>query len=250
MLARENATPRTTSNVNISSSSSYFSFEEFLRGWHRRQDDLLAEITTAVEEDMAEGGEDAAKELIARALAHFEEYYVYKSRAAYDDVFSLFSPTCCSSFECAFMWNAGFRPGVLLELVFDSVRNLSPRQTEAIYRLKRQTRMEEKQISDEIARIQETVAAPSIMQSLRDGARCPPMEDQPFNVTTNEAVGRLQGMLEEVMAKADTLRVSTAANVAEILIPAQGLRFLAAALRVQQGMRKLSRTIGGDSLMM
>ncbi|KAL9247029.1 hypothetical protein vseg_020500 [Gypsophila vaccaria] len=229
-----------TSGLGPTPTSSY-SYEGYLSGWHHKQGELLAEITAALKEDV-EGGrdeEEAARELVSRALAHFEEYYEHKSRAAHDNVFSMFSPPWCSSFECAFLWIAGFRPGVLLELVPESVRDLTPRQTQAIDRLKRDTRGEEKNISDELARVQENMAGPPMIQALRGGPTWWSTDEQPSTPDSSNESDRLQVVLEEVVANADTLRVTTAATVAEILTPPQGLRFLSAIIRLQQSMRNV-----------
>ncbi|XP_074270620.1 protein ZW2-like [Silene latifolia] len=224
-----------------STSNSVYSFEGFLRDWHHQQDEVLAKITAALG-DGKRGQEavtaEVAEELIARALGHFEEYYEHKSRAAHDNVLSMFSPPWCSSFECAFLWVAGFRPCVLLQLVTDSVGDLSARQIQAIDRLKRETRVEEKNIADDLAKIQENTAAPPMIHALKS-APTRSDEEQSTRPATNEALEQLQVVLEEVVANADILRVNTAARVAEILTPPQGLRFLAAVIRQQQSMRRL-----------
>ncbi|KAK9715999.1 hypothetical protein RND81_06G204900 [Saponaria officinalis] len=223
-----------TSGLPPSSSNSSYSFKSFLRGWHHQQDQLLTEITAALKSEVGRDEAEVAKELISRALSHFEEYYEHKSRAAHNNVFSMFSPPWSSSFECAFLWISGFRPGVLLELVPVSVLDLSPRQAQSIYRLKRETRVVEKNISDELARIQENMAAPPMIHALRGST-----EEQPSNPETDNALDQLQVVLEEVVANADTLRLTTAASVVDLLTPPQALRFLTAFIRLQQTMRSL-----------
>ncbi|XP_021769686.1 transcription factor TGA9-like [Chenopodium quinoa] len=226
-----------------------YSFEEFLRGWCHRLDRLSAEITAAVDTKDGEASqiEDMdAKLLIARALGHFEEYYEHKSRAAHLNGFALFSPNFCSSFECAFLWVAGFRPRVLLHLVSSSVQDLSAQQTQALDRLKRDTRINEKAVEDELARIQETAAAPPLIDAMREAAW---LSEGQSLTTTNEQIQRLNASLEAVIANADSLRVTTGAKAAEILRPTQCLRFLVAAMRLMQRMRSTGMerdNLGGD----
>ena len=122
----------------IGSCRSVYPFEEFFNDCCHRQAQLYAEISAAVS---GKDGEEAqviderdARALIGRVLVHFEEYYEQKSRAANLNGFAMFSPTWFSSLECAFLWTAGFRPTVLLQLVFKNVLDLSPDQTQALQR--------------------------------------------------------------------------------------------------------------------
>ncbi|XP_057525299.1 protein RESPONSE TO ABA AND SALT 1-like [Amaranthus tricolor] len=229
--------PSGSPNSSNSLISSY-SFEEFYHGWCHRQAQLSAEINAAVHGKSGDEGpvieERAARLLIARVLGHFEEYYEHKSRAANLNGFALFSPTWCSSLECSFLWIAGFQPTVLLQVVSDSVRDLSPDQTLALERLKRETRINEKVVEDELARIQETVAAPPLMDVIRKAAW--PAEMKTSN-TESEPMEQLSRALETVIANADSLRVTTGAKVAEILTPYQCLRFLVPAIRLLQSLR-------------
>lgn len=214
-------------------SSSSYSFEEFLCGWRHRLEQLSAEIGAVVEGKNGQIEEFEARQLIARTLRHFEEYYEHNSRAAHLNEFSLFSPAWCSSFETAFLWIAGFRPSVLLHLVTDSVQDLSPHQLQALDRLKRETRINEKVVEDELARIQETAAAPPLIYVIREAVWL--TEGESFR--TREPIEQLKTALEAVIANADCLRVTTGAKVAEILRPTQCLRFLVAAMRLLRGMR-------------
>ncbi|KAL2902061.1 Transcription factor TGA7 [Bienertia sinuspersici] len=214
--------------------SSCYSFEEFMQGWCHRLELLSGEITAAVQGKNSEVREIEARQLIARALGHFEEYFEHKSRAANLNVFALFSPTWCTSFECAFLWVSGFRPRVLLQLVSDSIFDLTPDQSCALDWLKRETKMNEKLVSDELARIQETAAAPPLMDAIREAAY--PAEGHTFDMS-REPIEQLRASLEAVVANADSLRVTTGAKVAEILTPPQCLRFLVAAIRLLQEMR-------------
>ncbi|KNA18405.1 hypothetical protein SOVF_070980 [Spinacia oleracea] len=228
-----------TPNNTTNSSSSSYSFEEFLRGWYHRLEQLSAEVAAAIatkdgEEIMVQ--EIEARQLIARTLGHFEEYYEHKSRAAHHNGFAVFYPAFCySTFECVFYWISGFRPRVLLHLLSDTVRDLSPQQIHALDRLKRETRINEKAVEDDLARIQETVAAPPLMDVIREAAWL--NEEQSLRMRNDEHIDDLEAAFETVIANADSLRVTTGAKIAEILTPTQCLRFLVAAMRLMQEMR-------------
>ncbi|CAO2827098.1 unnamed protein product [Amaranthus hypochondriacus] len=123
----------------MGSCHSGYSFEEFFNGWSHRQAQLYAEIRAAMSGKNGEDGrqvidERDARALIGRVLAHFEEYYEHKSRAANLNGFAVFSPAWFSSLESAFNWTAGFRPMVLLQLVSKNVLDLSPDQNRALQR--------------------------------------------------------------------------------------------------------------------
>ena len=100
--------------------------------------------------------------------------------------------------------------------------------------MKRETRINEKVVEDELARIQETVAAPPLMDVIRKAAW--PAEMKTSN-TESEPMEQLSRALETVIANADSLRVTTGAKVAEILTPYQCLRFLVPAIRLLQSLR-------------
>lgn len=195
-------------------------------------------MTAAVDgKSCSSGGEEVEKELVARALGHFEEFYEYKSRAAHQNVFGFFGPTWSSTLECACLWVTGFRPALLFQLVSDSVPNLSSEQIRGLNRLKRETMTEEKAVLDELAKIQESIAAPPHLEMMREAGR--QLEDGHYMSTLDESMGWLRMTLEEVVTNADSLRASTAARVVEVLTPHQCLRFLISALRFEQSIRSL-----------
>lgn len=100
--------------------------------------------------------------------------------------------------------------------------------------MKRETKLNEKVVADELARIQETAAAPPLLEAIREVAW--PTEGDSLEVT-REPIEQLRVALEAVVANADSLRVTTGAKVAEILSPPQCLKFLVAAIKLLQRMR-------------
>ncbi|GAB4845981.1 hypothetical protein Ancab_024985 [Ancistrocladus abbreviatus] len=96
--------------------------------------------------------------------------------------------------------------------------------------------MEERSLSDELARIQESVAGPVITDVARQmgrrrhgeiGLHCQP----------EEAMETLRSSTEALVANADLLRTRTAARVVEILTPRQIVKFLAASIQLQRNIR-------------
>ncbi|GJW05019.1 DOG1-like protein 4 [Tanacetum coccineum] len=96
--------------------------------------------------------------------------------------------------------------------------DLSQEQVDKIEILKAETRAEEKEIGDELARIQETVAAPPIVEVMKKFA----VEEF---TGTDEAMDVLKAELEVVLANADKLRTRTAERVVDILAPLQSIKF-------------------------
>lgn len=147
--------PPGSSRANISVGS----FEAFLQGWLIRQEELLNELTTT----QNTLDESIIRNLISRILAHYQEYYEEKSRMSHINVFYMFSPSWFSPLEKSFLWIAGFKPGLAFPLVMNSVNDLTENQIEMINGLKIETRIQERDLMDKLAKIQESVAAPPLM---------------------------------------------------------------------------------------
>ncbi|XP_049368522.1 protein ZW2-like [Solanum verrucosum] len=216
-----------SSRANISVGS----FEAFLQGWFLRQEQFLNELTitqTTLDESIM-------RNLISRILAHYQEYYEEKSRMSHINVFYMFSPSWFTPLEKSFLWIAGFKPGLAFPLVMNSVNDLSENQIERINRLRIETKIEERNLMDKLAKIQESVAAPPLMglaqqygmEMLRDG-----------EITeVDEEIEILRTAVENVVTDADRLRTRTADSVVGILNLLQSLKFLAAAAQLQLRIR-------------
>lgn len=122
----------------------------------------------------------------------------------------------------------------MLELFENEASNRLTLTSYLLNRLKRETRKNEKMVEDELARIQETIGAPPLMDAIREAAW---LTDRQSFDATSEPILQLREALKAVIANADTLRVTTGAKVAEILSPIQCLRFLVAAFKLLQGMK-------------
>ncbi|KAK8563901.1 hypothetical protein V6N13_005876 [Hibiscus sabdariffa] len=209
------------------------SFNAFFEGWLVRHEHYLEELLSV--QQRQESQEHDLKDLISRVLSHYQQYFEEKSRLAQRDVFLVFSPTWFTSFESASLWISGFKPGFALRLVFDSVQDLSQDQSERLRRLMEETRLEERVLNDELARVQESLAAPPLLEMVRKRAR----RVNEGGVEEAAALATLRKALEEVVAGADLLRMNTTLKVAEILKPEQNVRFLTAATQLFLELRNL-----------
>ncbi|KAI3507370.1 hypothetical protein L1887_22354 [Cichorium endivia] len=217
------AKSRRTVNTNVSE------FQNFFQGWLGRQEHYLEELRSALR--TCDGSEDEdLRDLIARVLAHYQEYFEEKSRIANYDVSLVFSPPWFSSFERTFFWIAGFKPGLAFRIVGSSVGDMNQEQVESMERLKAETTVEERELDNELARIQESVAAPPIVEVAKRGEI--PLRDGEYDAMKS-VIEILRGQMEVVLASADMLRTRTAERVVEILTPAQNLRFLTAVTELQ-----------------
>lgn len=211
------------------------SIETFIEGWLVRQEHYLDELQATLQ-NCHESSDDDLKELISRVLAHYQQYYEEKSKITQRNVFLVFSPSWFTTLEKAFLWIAGFKPGLVFSVVRDSVDDLSDEQKQRMTRLMNETKAEERALNDELAKIQESIAAPQLVNLARSRARLVDGEIQ----DEETAVETLRLALETVITDADTLRITTALKAVEILRPVQNVKFLAAAAQLHLKMRALT----------
>ncbi|CAH1451240.1 unnamed protein product [Lactuca virosa] len=207
-------------------------FENFFQGWLVRQEHYLEDLRSAMQ--TCDASEDDLRDLIARVLAHYLQYFEEKSRIANHDVSLVFSPPWFSSFERSFFWVAGFKPGLTFRVVDRSVEDMNKEQVEMMERLKAETKAEERELENELAMIQESVAAPPIVEVARRGENW--LANGKYD-KMESAFETLKEQLEVVVANADMLRSRVAERVVEILTPVQNVRFLAAVTELQLKIR-------------
>ncbi|WOH08093.1 hypothetical protein DCAR_0727530 [Daucus carota subsp. sativus] len=219
-----------SSSSSSSSSNPRASFETFFEGWLVRQEHFLEELQSVVE-TCEESRHEDLEELSDRVLSHYKQYYEEKSRMCSRNVFLVFNPTWFTPFERTFFWIAGFKPDLALRVVSVAAGDLTPEQNQSIEKLKKEMRVVEKELSAELARVQESVAAPELMVV---GGRAP----------VDGEIGNIDGVLEEiradmvaVLSNADVLRTRTAERLVGILNPVQKVKFLAAATQLQLRVR-------------
>lgn len=201
--------------------------ESFFQGWLQRQERLLEELVAAprIHSDLHN---PLLNQLIDRVLAHYQDYYQQKSRTAALDVLSVFSPSWLNPFERSFLWIGGWKPSIAFRLLHTAVLLLSPLQEQAVGDLQQETSAAERDLSEEMALVQEAMALPQVLglvRSVRDGE------------VRDEAVEAVIAELKRLLAAADDLRGRTVNRLIKILVPIQTIDFLAAAAGFQLHIR-------------
>lgn len=131
------------------------------------------------------------------------------------------------------LWLAGFKPTLILRMVESAVEDLKPEQATELDRLKLETRRSERELSETMARIQESVAAPPVLPTARRVGRL--MDGQIS--TLDEAMEELKAAMLRLIESADGLRGSTVRKVVEVLSPSQTVKVLAAVAEFQLRIR-------------
>ncbi|KVH94804.1 protein DOG1-like 4 [Cynara cardunculus var. scolymus] len=231
------AKSRRTANINVRE------FENFFQGWLVRQEHYLEELRSALRICDESRDEDLC-DLIARVLEHYQQYYEEKSRIANYDVSLVFSPPWFSPFEQSFFWIAGFKPGLAFRILAASVDDMSKEQSERMETLKVEMKTEERELENELARIQESVAAPPIVEVARKDNL--PVDGEYDTADMESVMETLKSEMEVVLANADMLRSRTAERLVEILTPVQNVRFLTAVTELQLKIRMWGSQMDAD----
>ncbi|XP_028764414.1 protein DOG1-like 4 [Neltuma alba] len=172
--------------------------------------------------------DDDRRELISRVLSHYEQYYQEKSRIANRDILLAFSPSWFSSLERSFLWIAGFKPGMVVQLANQVLDDLSEEQRERMSELNQETKSEERVLNDEFAKIQESVGASPLVEAARSQGRSCLSESYRTEDGGGEVPETLKIALENLVVNADTLRMNTALKAMKILKPYQAVNVLVA----------------------
>ncbi|KAI3928847.1 hypothetical protein MKW98_024448 [Papaver atlanticum] len=229
----------------MSSNWNSSSFQLFLEGWLVRQEHYLDELTTTTESNIYEKHDSVLRDLIECVLAHYQQYYEAKSLLSKQDVFILFSPVWFSALEKSFLWITGFRPCLAIKIVKNSVNDLSEEQLEKLEKLKLEIKEEEKELDEDLIRIQENLAAPPFSEIARRFGRLVMngIERRGRNKEEEEEEEEFMAMLtsemEILVQRADFLRLKITLKVIEILDSVQTVRFFVAVGKLQIRIRKL-----------
>ncbi|KAK6150783.1 hypothetical protein DH2020_015715 [Rehmannia glutinosa] len=264
------------------------SFHKFFECWIVEQNQHLGQLVSASKEheehqrQQRERGRNGRTEtqeevderilrpLLERVIQHYEHYYRAKARWAKNDILSMFNPSWRSSLEDAFLWIGGWRPSMAFHLLYSKsglqlearleelirglatgdLGDISPSQLEKVDELQRETIREEKEITEKLAKQQETVADSSMVElthavteMIREGAAVDQVMDEG---RVDDTLAPKEEGLAEILQMADDLRLKTLKKVIDILTPIQGVYFLIAAaelhLRVHEwGKRRDAR---------
>ncbi|CAL9096518.1 unnamed protein product [Musa textilis] len=230
-------------------------FAKFFECWLAEQERDLQFLRTAA----ASAGEELRlRPLVDRVLGHYEYYYCAKAASVRRDVLPMFNPTWTSSTENIFLWAGGWRPTMafhllysksglqfeprLLELVDGNptrdLADLSPDQLERIDGLHRQTVRLEKEISEEEAQVQESVADARMVELTHALAESEEVEADAME----QEMKTKRGRMNEVLQRADQLRLETLKGLVEILKPVQAVHFLIAAAELHLTLHEFGKS--------
>lgn len=209
-------------------------FTSFFENWlilqqiHLEELQFLSESTNKDEEE--------CKELVAKVLSHYQEYYQEKTKLVNSDVFVCFSPPWLTSFERSLLWISGFKPSMVFPLVKNSVGEfLSDEQSHRIELVRAEITRGERDMEQAMARIQESLAEPPIFYLMMQMGKLVDGEVPGFDTAMDD----LKKSMAEIIGDADDLRASAVRKILEILSPVQSVKFLAAAAEFQLQARKL-----------
>lgn len=211
-------------------------FDEFLQGWMIRQRNYFDELLSAQQQQQELADSDRLN-LLNRVLCHYGQYYEEKSKIANQNIILLFSPPWFSSLEKSFLWVAGFKPGLTLHLVNKTLKDLSDDQRQRLSELKQETKMKERELNDELAKVHEGMAAPPVLDKVRSHGRV--CLSSSFMAEEGTVSCSFKETLENLVTNADALRTETALRVVQILKPAQVLNFFVAVAELQLKVRSL-----------
>ncbi|XVF14757.1 hypothetical protein REPUB_Repub09cG0089500 [Reevesia pubescens] len=240
------------SAIQNSTSDHRETFKNFFECWLVEQNQHLQELVAASKQDSSVD-KQSLRSLVKRVLDHYEHYYKAKARWSRQDVLAMLSPSWTSTFEAAFLWIGGWRPSMAFHLLYSKsglqladqldelirglgrgdLSDLSPSQLSRIDKLHARTIREEKEISEKMAKLQETVADSSMVELSQ-------LVSEIMTSGDGEGVGFEKGRVEsaveskveglmQMLQRADDLRLKTLKAVIDILSPIQGVHFLIAA---------------------
>ncbi|KAK7318405.1 hypothetical protein RJT34_03105 [Clitoria ternatea] len=231
-------------------------FHKFFDCWMEEQSKHLKDLTAA--ESTHHTDVLVLQALIDQVMDHYEHYYKAKSRFAKQDVLAMLSPTWRSSLEEAFLWIGGWRPSVAFHLLYSKsglqfearldelirgqrthdLGDLSASQLAKFDEMQRRTVLEERKITDIMARHQETVADASMVElshvvsemiraneTIGGGVN----ENKEIEDKVDSTLAPKEEGLEKILLKADELRLRTLQDIVHILTPKQAIHFLIAA---------------------
>ncbi|CAN4115342.1 unnamed protein product [Withania somnifera] len=228
----------------------YKTFDKYFESWLGKQNQDLDKLVRASKDN---NNHMILSPLIQRVVKHYKEYYAEKSRYANVDVLGTLHPSWLSNLEDAFLWIGGWRPTMAFHLLYSKsgiqleanlhelirgfnttdLGNLSGNQLAEIDELQHKTIREERKLSENLAKVQESVADTSMVElsqvvsDLMREQRGQDVDEAQEKINTN--IGKKEEDLLNVLKKADDLRLRTLEEILRNLTPIQAVHFLIAA---------------------
>ncbi|RVX21222.1 Protein DOG1-like 3 [Vitis vinifera] len=241
-----------------SSPANHEGFHKFFESWLTEQNQHLQELISASRNNQhTDDSDQILCPLVERVVSHYHNYYHAKSLSTRDNILSMLTPPWRSLLEDAFLWVGGWRPSVAFHLLYsksglqfesglaDLIRGLSTgdlgdmshEQLCRVDELQRKTIREEREMTENMARIQETVAD-SKMVELSEAATEEGGGGDDLGERVESALKHKEEGLAEMLLKADDLRLRTLKGVLDILTPMQCVHFLIAAAELHLRLHK------------
>ncbi|PKA66917.1 TGACG-sequence-specific DNA-binding protein TGA-2.1 [Apostasia shenzhenica] len=232
-------------------------FAQFFESWIALMDRDLQTLAAAAAAPRPITADDEAAEerrlrqLVADVVGHYEHYYRRKAAAARRDVLPMFSPTWTSTTENLFIWIAGWRPTVAVQILYSKcgiqyetqippdVVDVDAEQLRRIDELHRRIVQREREVSEEEAAAQEKVANSEMVEISHAMGEMAAGEGK--EMMEAEMKGKRDEM-EEVMEMADAVRMETLKGLVEILRPKQAVQFLVAAAELLLRVHEFGRS--------
>ncbi|KAM7518850.1 hypothetical protein LguiB_017812 [Lonicera macranthoides] len=229
-------------------------FQDFFEKWIVEQKEHLHELISMSKSPNQ--ADSSVQNLVNHVLNHYEEYYKVKSDSANENAFVMLSPSWTTILENGFLWIGGWRPTMAFQLLYSKsglqletrldeliqgiqtgdLGDLSPNQMTRADRLQRKTIKEEREITEKMAKQQETVADSEMVELsdvmtalMENDADDDANGESIVNDQVDLAIERKEEGLLRVLGMADDLRLRTLKGVVEILYPKQAIHFLIAA---------------------
>lgn len=230
-------------------------FHKFFDCWLAEQNQHLKELLDAESSHLKD---EQVQAHVDKVVEHYEYYYKAKSRWVKRDVLAMLSPTWRSTLEEAFLWIGGWRPSMAFQLLYSKsglqfeahlselmqglttfdLGDLSAAQLAQIDEMQKRTIREERETTDVMAKHQETVADSSMvhlshvvseMMQAEEITSGGVSENKELEDKVESTLAPKEDGLEEIMLKADDLRLRTLQGIVSILTPKQAIHFLIAA---------------------
>lgn len=255
------------------------SFQNFFNSWLVEQNQYLNDLIFVAENPGNNNGvdrgpvadDDVVGSLVERVIQHYEHYYEVKSHWVKQDALGMLRPSWRSSLEDSYMWLGGWRPTMAFHLLYSksglqleahlpdfiqglptgNLADLSSNQIKKIDSSHRRTVREEKEITEKMAKYQEMIAEPSMVE-LSHVATKAIMEGEgesrefAMEERLRMTLERKENDLKEIVQMADELRLKTLKGIFGIMTKRQTIYFLIAAaelhLRIHEwGMQRDAR---------
>ncbi|KAI3857017.1 hypothetical protein MKW98_030507 [Papaver atlanticum] len=230
-------------------------FHHCFENWINQQEKDLDELNQVAKADRR--NDEKLQTIAEKNIKQFQEYHEKRILLVKEDPASSFSPTWTTPFENSFLWIAGCRPTLAIQLVYTlcgteleahleeflqgirrgNLGELSSVQLGLVNELHCKTVKEEEMISNRLELLQEDIGEQQLASSINTSNDCE-TNAQVMNKAIDDHAAELASIWEE----ADRLRLKTVKELIHILTPLQAVDFLVAAKKLYLSMHEWGQT--------